>query len=330
MKIKSIGSVFVCVLVLQAVICFAQQESQTPAGKVDLKLRLKAGESHEMKMTQTQDITQTMGGQEQKMTQTQEVVMGLDCLSVDAGGNMDVEMIYKSMKMTMDGPMGHIEFDSANPKPVDPNRPEQKMVAGIFSAIAGSKFQIKMAPTGKVLDIRGIGEMVAKIREKMKEAAGDSPEVPALDNFFDKMFDEKQVKEMTGDMMGSFPAGPVAVGDTWYDSMSMDFIVPIDIDTTYMLKQRKDGIAYVDAVAKMDMGDSSKPIEVDPNNKVSLQISGTINASSEVDEKTGLTRKSNITMNFSGVMRMEASPQMPEGMTVPMTIVGDAVVELVK
>jgi len=324
MKIKRIVSIFVYVLVLQAVVLAAGQD------KVDLKLRLKAGESHEMKMTQNQDMTQTMSGQEQKVKQTQEMIMGFDCLSVDASGNMDVEVTYKSMKVAMDGPMGHMEFDSANPKPVDPNRPDEKMMAAIFSAIAGSKFQMKIAPTGKTSDVRGLGAMMAKIREKMKESIGSSPETQGLDKFFDKMFDEKQVKEMTGSMLGMFPAEPVAVGDTWYDTISMNFIMPIDIDTTYILKQRKDGIAYIDAAAKMDMGDSSKAIEIDPNNKVSMQISGTMNSTSEVEEKTGLTRKSNITMNFSGVMRMEANQQMPEGMTMPMTIMGNAVVELIK
>jgi len=330
MKIKKVVSVIVYVLVMQAVICFAAQEGQATAGKVDLKLRLKAGESHEMKMTQNQNIAQTMNGQEQKIKQTQEMIMGFDCLSVDANGNMDVETTYKAMKIAMDGPMGHMEFDSANPKPVDPNRPDEKMLAAMFSAIAGSKFQMKMTPTGKTLEIRGINEMVAKMREKIKEGMGSSPEMQGLDKFFDKMFDEKQVKEMTGDMLGAFPAEPVAIGDTWYDTISMNFIMPIDVDTTYMLKQRKDGIAYIDAVAKMDMGDSSKAIEIDPNNKLSMQISGTMNTTSEVDEKTGLTRKSNIAMNFSGVMRMEVNQQMPEGMTMPMTIVGNAVVELIK
>jgi hypothetical protein len=330
MKIKKVVSVVVYVLVMQAVICFAVQEGQAPAGKVDLKLRLKAGESHEMKMTQTQNITQTMNGQEQKMTQVQEMVMGFDVLSVDTNGVMDVEMTYKAMKITIDGPMGHMEFDSVNPKPVDPNRPDEKMLAAMFSAMTGSKFQMKITPTGKTSEIHGIKEMVVKIREKMKESVGGGPEMQGLDRFFDKMFDEKQVKEMTGDMMGAFPAEPVTAGDTWYDTMSMNFILPIDVDTTYMLKQRKDGIAYIDAVAKMDMGDSSKPLEIDPNNKVSMQLSGTMNTTSEVDEKTGLTRKGNVTMNFSGVMRVEANPQMPEGMTMPMTIVGNAVVELIK
>jgi hypothetical protein len=160
------------------------------------------------------------------------------------------------------------------------------------------------------------------MREKMKESAGSIP--------FDRMFNEKQIKEMTGSMLGKFPTEPVAVGDTWHSTMSMNFITPIDIDITYMLKQRKDGIAYIDAAAKMDIGDSSKAIEAEPNNKMPMHISGTMNCASQVDEKTGLTRKSNIAMNFSGVVRMGANPQMPEGMTMPITIVGNAVVELIK
>ncbi len=320
MKTKSIISIVICMTILLAAVCPAEQE------KVDLKLRLKAGESHEMKMTQTQDVAQTMGGQEMETQQTQEMVLGIDCLSVDSAGVMDVQMTYKSMKMIMDGPMGHMEFDSANPKPIDPNRLDQKMMAAMVSAMAGCKFQMKVTPTGETSDVRGIGEMLTKVRKEMP--AG--PEMDGMDKFLDKMFDEKQIKEMTGDMMGVFPAEPLAVGDTWYDTQSIDFIMPIDIDTTYMLKSRKDGIAYIDAAAKMDMGDSSKPIEIDPNNKMSMQISGTINSTSEVDEKTGLTQKSNIAMNFSGIIKMEANEQMPQGMTMPMTIKGNAVVELIK
>jgi hypothetical protein len=320
MKLKRTISVVICAVILTAVVCPAAQD------KVDLKLRLKAGESHEMKMTQIQDIVQTVNGQEMKMKQTQEMVMGMDCLSVDANGVMDVRMTYKSMKMAMDGPMGHMEFDSANPKPTDPNKPQEKILTAMVSAMAGCKFQMKIKPTGETSDIRGIKEMLAKVKGEMTT----SPESAGMDKFFDKMFDEKEIKELTGNMMEMFPAGPVAVGDTWYDTKSMNFIMPIDIDTTYMLKSRKDGIAYIDAVSKLDMGDTSKPLEIDPNNKMAMQISGTVNAANEVDEKTGLTRKGNITINLSGIIRMEANQQMPEGMTIPMTIKGNAVVELVK
>lgn len=153
------------VVILLATVCSA-------ADKIDLKLRLKAGDSHEMKMTQTQDIAQTMNGSEFKMKQTQEMVMGLDCISVDANGIMDVKMTYKSMKMSMEGPMGKMEFDSAKPKSTDANTPPQeKMMTGIFSAIVGSEFQLKIKPNGETCDVRGISEMMNKMKGAMQADA---------------------------------------------------------------------------------------------------------------------------------------------------------------
>jgi hypothetical protein len=67
-----------------------------------------------------------------------------------------------------------------------------------------------------------------------------------------------------------------------------------------------------------------------PNNKMSMQMSGTINGTSEVDLATGLSKKTDMTMNFSGVLKMEPNQDMPEGMTMPMTIKATAVVELTK
>jgi hypothetical protein len=278
-----------------------------------------------MKMKQVQDIGQTINGQEMKMKQTQEMVIGFDCKSVDANGNMDVVMVYKAMKMAMDGPMGHMEFDSAKTPVIGPNSPPQeKMMSGLFGAMVGSQFQMKLKPTGETYDIRGMAEMMKKVKEKIGSEAG------AAEAFIDKMFDEKQIKELTGNMMNMYPEKPITVGDSWYETKSINFMMPIDIDTTYMLKSVKDDTAVIDAVSKMDMGDTAKPIVIDPNTKMSMQLSGTINGSSEVDMKTGLSKKSEMTMNFSGMLKMEGNPQMPDGMTIPMTIKGTASVELVK
>ena len=103
---------------------------------------------------------------------------------------------------------------------------------------------------------------------------------------------------------------------------------PIDVDTTYVLKKRDNGLAYIDAVAKMDMGDESE-IEMGPA-KVSLQMSGVLNTASVVDEVTGWALRSNTTMNFTGVVKMAANEQMPQGMTIPMTINGTVKVETIE
>jgi hypothetical protein len=193
----------------------------------------------------------------------------------------------------------------------------------MFSAMVGCKFQMKVKPTGETYDVRGTKEMLGKVKEKI----GNNPETPGMDEFFDKMFDEKQLKELCGNMMQVFPAEPVAVGDTWYETRSFNFIMPIDVSTTYIFKGRKDGIATIDAVAKLDMGDSSKPMQMGPN-KISMQISGTMNSVNQVDEKTGLLRKSNTTINFSGIMKMDSEPN--QSVAIPMTIIGNVVAELIK
>ncbi len=305
------------VAVMLAAVCSA-------ADKIDLKLRLAAGASHEMKMTQTQDISQTMQGQQMNVRQTQDMVLAMDCLAVDANGNMDVKMKYKSMKMSIEGPMGKIEFDSENPAAPDPNRPDMKMMNAIFSAMVGSEFQMTLTPTGETSNIKGLAEMLKKLKDKVGEQAG-----PA-EMFIDKMFDENQVKEMTGNMMAVYPNDAVAVGDSWYDTKSINFMLPIDLDTTYMLKSVSSETAVIDAISKLDMGDSSKIIDIDPNNKMAMQLAGTINATNEVDVKTGLTKKSNVKMDFTGMLKMESNPQMPEGITMPITIKGSAVMELIK
>ncbi|MEN6384880.1 MAG: DUF6263 family protein, partial [Phycisphaerales bacterium] len=202
--------------------------------------------------------------------------------------------------------------------------PQEKMMSGLFGAMVGSQFQLKVKPTGETYDIRGISEMMKKVKEKIGAEAG-----PA-ESIIDKMFDENQIKELTGNMMNMYPANPIAIGDSWYETKSINFMLPIDIDTTYMLKSVKDDTAIIDAVSKMDMGDTSKPLVIDPNTKMSMQLSGTINAASEVNVKNGLTKKSDITMNFSGMLKMEGNEQMPEGMTIPMTIKGTATVEMIK
>ena len=133
-------------------------------------------------------------------------------------------------------------------------------------------------------------------------------------------------------MMVMFPEGTVAVGDTWYETRSFSFIMPIDISTTYIFKSHKDGIATIDSVAKMDMGDSSKPIQIGPN-KMSMQLAGTVNATNQVNEKTGLIRKGNMTIEFSGIMKMDMpseANQPKEPMTIPITMKGSAIVEMIK
>lgn len=317
MKMKRLLSVFMIIVVLSAV-CFGQEGKQTPADKVDLKLRLKAGESHEMKMTTTSDMNYTMSGQEQKMRQSQEMIISLDCLSVDANGDMDVEVVYKSV--TTDGPMGHMEIDQAHPKPVNSNESNQNVSGNIISSFIRGGFN-QIAMNNYTNTTFGINPSVAfisgGIAGLLVDAILNQPEpvdagktgVSVPDPNFDIIGKKYRMKitptgqtSTAGFSLGAFlPVKPVKVGDTWHNSSSIKSIMPMNISSDCVLKNRKDGVAYIDAVSRMDMSSSSESLGIDPNYIFSTQMSGTTNSTNEVDEKTGLTRKSNMTTNTNPI-----------------------------
>ena len=77
----------------------------------------------------------------------------------------------------------------------------------------------------------------------------------------------------------------------------------------------------------MDMGnETSKLIEMD-GVEVNMQMTGVQTGTAEVDETTGWMIRSNTKMKFTGAVKMPPNPQMPEGMSIPMTIEGTAITE---
>ena len=287
---------------------------------IDLKLNFRAGEKRDMKITQDMNITQTMQGQEMEVVQNQEMVMGIEVLSVDANGVAEIKMTYKSMKVKMSSPQMSMEYDSTKP-PVEGSDPSTQMMQAVYSSMTGGSVMMKVNPKGEASDVRGLGDIMKNATEKL------GPEAAAMKQFMSQLIDEDKLKDTMGDMFGVFPEGLVAVGDTWFDSAGLDIGFPIDIETTYMLKRRDKGMAYVDSVAKMDMG-TEKSIDMG-GMKMGFQMAGAISGASVIDEVSGWTLSSSGVMNITGVLKMGANPQMPDGMTMPMKIEGVFKVETI-
>ena len=317
-------------VVLMAAI-FAQAEVNEPAvkkeadaKKIDLKLNLQKGQKFGTLMTTDMKITQTMMGQEIKVGQLSTMGLNNEVLDVDANGIISLKMAYTTMKMKMDGPTGPIEYDSTKPEQ-DVNSPQAKMMIGMYSAMLGQDLIMKVNPKGKVVGIEGFNAMMDEMAQKM--GAMDPNAAKAMKGMLKNFMNEDKIKQMGGGMMAAFPEEHVGIGDMWHDIVSIDLGFPMDVDTTYVLKERKDGVALMDVISKMDMGDdNSKLIEMN-GMKINMQMTGGMQGDMEVDEATGWMLRSKTDMRFSGVMKIGGSPQMPDGMSVPMSIVGTVTVE---
>jgi hypothetical protein len=349
-----------CVVVIGGFAYLVWQGSQEPPEKIDLKLQLKAGESHEMKLTYFQDVTQTFKDRQNKANLQAEMIVGLDVLSVDANGTMGVELFYKAIKLKADGLKEQIDFDSANPKPAGPNDLLQRAFAIVYSAVIDNNFKVEVNPAGKVSGTLDFDEVRAKIEEGISKERKNR--VADINNFGSKNKDVgKKLEEMmmeiirlqrlaglcgsilssaimdTQEMMDcvivKFPDKPLSAGSKWRDKSHLNLGFLADANTTYKFKRRENGCAYIDAVSDIDMGKNLRIIEINSLDKISRRMSGARKSSNVVDEATGLLRKSEAVMIFSGVEKIEPDklilPVRPD-MTIPITIEGSMVIELIK
>jgi hypothetical protein len=303
------------------------QDPNTSAEKIDLKLNLTEGVTYSTLMIMDQKISQTVQGRPIDVNQIMSMTMDSEVLAVEPNGTTTLTVTYSTMKLKMDGPMGTIDYDSQNPV-IDSNDPQTAMMVAMYSAMLDQKITMKLTPKGKILQIDGFDEMMENM---MDQLPGEDPNmVQAMKDMMKNFISEDKFEEMGQGMVSTFPDWPVGIGDVWYDTMSLGAGFPIDLDVTNILKDRKDGVTVIESVAKMDMGDpNSSLIEVEGMN-MNLQLSGTQNSTTEVDEATGWTIAADTIQNFTGVMKIEPNPQMPEGMAIPMSIKGTVTVKSVQ
>ncbi len=326
MKTKKSITVLVCVLtaVFFAANTIAEVTKAKGAEKIDLKLNLKKGQKFSQCMNIDQNINQTVNGKPMNMVQKMTMWSMVEILDVDANNITKLKTNYQRIKMQMDGPGGSVGFDSNSPIQ-EANNPQVKILGEVYQALIGQDIVMKLTPRGKIVGIEGFDKMMDAMMSKM--AKKDPNMADAMKKMMKNIMSEDRLKQMNNGMTIGLPDFPVGVGDVWYDTVSLGEGFPLDLSVTYMLKDRKDGKAIIDAISKMDMGDEdSKFIETN-GMKMNMQLSGVMTGTSEVDETAGWMMKNKTKQNFSGVIKMAGNEQKPEGMTIPMSIDGTVTME---
>ncbi len=184
----------------------------------------------------------------------------------------------------------------------------------LYQGMVGVTFTLVMTHGGEMVEFEGL--------EAMMEAMMNRLEAPdelraMVSQFLEGNFGEDQVKQMAGQSGLSMPDRPVAVGDTWTDSVSA---LGIEVETTYTLTDRSDGLASIDATATVsgaeDAGFEFPGAPSVPGLEMRFEnLSGALEGSYELDEATGLASaySMNMTMETDMVMEMPQAEGQPAG-----------------
>jgi len=296
--------ILVVILAVSIVISCARE-------KIQLQLRLQEGESHTIKVLTDQNISQTIQGQRHDIIQTTGTGHTFDVEEVDADGNALVKVTYRSVLFKQDGPMGKIEYDSSNPPAIIP-----PMAMG-FAALVGQSFSMMISPDGHIIDVQGVDAMLTHVMKKL-----DIPEGPmkvSIEESLKNQFGDQALTEIMESMMAIYPEKPVGIGDSWTRKVVISKGFPMILDNTWTLKDRKGGVAIIEVSSTVNPNPEAAPIEMGTM-RLSYDISGEQEGTIELQEATGWTTRAKFTQNFSGLVKIGGTPQMPEGMSWPISI----------
>jgi len=271
------------------------------AQQYDLQLNLKKGQHYTQSMVMDMVTTQSIAGQEMSVKYKIKTDILQTVKSIKPDGNLSIESEYTHMAIQANAMGTDMAFDS-DVKDTSGDPISQKY-AGALSSIVGKKFDLVISPKGKVIEIKGIKELLQAVKKSTKD--------PVAQKLFESNFDESQIKSNFETAYQLFPDHPVQAGDVWTRTTSVESLVPIYFSTTYTLSEVKNGIAKI--VVKGDISIKKDDYEVS-GMTMKINLTGSYDGIYTMDINTGVTNTGNINKPLKGTMEVM-------GMEVPASII---------
>jgi len=205
-----------------------------------------------------------------------------------------IKTTFHNIRMKMDAGAMKVNVDTKKP-PADTLSNTQNNPGALFSkmfyALKGKSFQMKVNPRGEVIGVSGVEDVRAAL---VSAFVNDEAMRASAEQMFSSQFNEESLKSSFSQAFSIFPDKPVVVGDSWTKKMNMGGMTPTEAQTTYKVREIKNGDVFLDISSDINAGQAKS------------KQTGTM----QIDANTGLVEEG----------KMETKYAAPMDMTVTMTI----------
>lgn len=278
-----------------------------------LTLNLEQGKEYrqnsEAKMTMSQDIA----GQTLDIVATIKGKVVYQVKSVTPTG-YEMDIRYEMMAMEMQMPQATMKFSSENPAQDD-------IISQVLFGVLNKPFQAHLSKTGKITDVRNVEALFTSAFEKfpnLSDAQKEQIKSQLNQSYGADAFASNM--EMT---LAIFPNKPVKVGEKWTIETKMKSMSAV-IASTYQYVEDGSDVRAIRGEAKITADPNGNYI-VSSGMEMKFTMNGTMVSDIKVDKKTGWVRECKVTQTISGDAHVKGNEQMPEGMTIPMSIKSEVI-----
>lgn len=282
-------------------------------------LLVEKGERYNNHTSNVQETVMVFNNQEMKTKQTMDMNISMNILDVDKDKNVTISYTYDSMKIFMESAGKVIAYDSMQDNSSNP-------LHGIYSGILGKSFTTKLDNKGKVIEVKGLNEIVTSV---INNVPGTQQQKQGLKDNLKQSFSDEAIELMMQQNMNNYPPQNSKVGDSWENEMKLNVIFPMVIMNKCKLLGEKDGLLQIGMQSTISADTQNNPVNImgiNANVRLQGQINGTIN----INKKNALLQSGTITQNTSGEMEFETGKEVPRTIKLPMTITSTIISETTK
>lgn len=279
-------------------------------GSYELKFDPQTGSKYRMVMTTSTKTSQEIQGNAMEMDAVIEMTVLYEIGAANAG-NKELTMTFEKVKSSQKANGEEMEVDTDKPDSTNP-------AFGIFNALKGSAFVVNVNNKGEVASVKGVEEMMQRLL--VSASGGDSVMGSKLVAGMQSVMNEDILKNMIEQSLKIFPDGKVATGDSWKKDMTIKQPLPMNIASTYTLKDVSGSNAKLDVSSTITPGQGGMQMM---GMTIETDLSGTQKGSMELEAATGMVLSSKIHQDIAGKMKAG-------GMEIPMKLQSDIEIKSTK
>jgi hypothetical protein len=270
-------------------VCWGQADT------VELKLRLKKGDTFKTNVATSQEIDDTYRATPVRTELVEGIGYEFRVEEVDAEGIATLTVRYDWTRVRTRGPRGVIAYDSRQKMPLVQAEAKQ------YAVVVGQSFRMKLAPNGEVREITGADEMLDAMLKAMGvlQVGRERRRQELALRFGDKA----TLEHMRGVFI-RLPDKPVAVGESWKLDGLASPLWPMELDNTWTLKSRDNGLAEIQVKTVIAPIPNAPPLERGEF-KLRYLMRGTHEGTVRVSEATGWPLRGTFHQTLSGTVEAE-------------------------
>lgn len=284
----------------------------TGAKRYSIRLNLTTGETYRLTATTTQTVEQSIFGMTMTMNQEASVEYRYAVVGVDEDGLTHLNVTYDSFVISM-------EIDSPMVSPEEREALNRQLVESLEESaglIEGLTFAIEVTPFGEVVSIDGTNALAEMLFDRLPD--GDAGQ--QVREILDGVTSPEYFIQSWESMFGYIPRRPVAIGDRWEQTLSLERGLEMELVTTFMLASVGEDEIVVEVEGSVASGGLSggPMLQLESEDIVlDLALEGVQRGTVRVDPLTGWIVEQHLTIDADAVLSFSVDDQ---SLQVPMRL----------